>query len=62
MPALAITLAEIDARCDGQASEFREIFELADEAIFAGSTFPPEMLKSWLRKAGDELDRLEEAP
>ncbi len=59
MPASAITLAEIDARCNGQASGFREIFELADEAIFAGRTFPPEMLKSWLRKVDDELDRLE---
>jgi hypothetical protein len=59
MPALAITLAEIDARCNGSAAGFREIFELADEAMFAGRTFPPEMLRSWLRTVDEELNRLE---
>ncbi len=61
MPAGAITLAELDARGNGEISNVRPIFELADEAIFAGRTFSPEMLSDWLHTVGAELKRLEAA-
>lgn len=59
MPAGAITLAELDARGNGEISNVRQIFELADEAIFAGRTFSPEMLSDWLHTVDAELKRLE---
>lgn len=59
IPAGAITLAELDARGNGEISNVRQVFELADEAIFAGRTFKPETLVAWLRTVDEEINRLE---
>lgn len=62
MPAHAITRAEVDGRLNGEAHSLPEIFDLADEAIFASRRFPSHELKSWLATVRKELGRLETLP
>jgi len=54
-----ITLAEINARMNGEADGFRPIFELADEVIYTGRTFGTAELQSWARSVNTELLKLE---
>lgn len=54
-----ITLAEINARMNGEADGFRPIFELADEVIYTGRTFAATELQSWSKTVNTELNKLE---
>jgi hypothetical protein len=58
LPAHAITLADVDARMNGEADGFRSIFEFADEMIYTGRTFVAD-LPSWMETVDTELKRLE---
>jgi len=59
LPPQTITLAEVNARMNGEAEGFRFIFELADEVAYTGCTFPGANLRQWSAKATAELKRLE---
>jgi hypothetical protein len=55
----SITLAEVNARMNGEAQGFRFIFELADEVTYTGRTFPAAALREWLKTVHSELKKLE---
>jgi hypothetical protein len=55
-----ITLAEINARQNGEADGLREIFNLADEAVYTGRGFAPYELRRLLALVNNELRTLEE--
>ena len=56
---LTITLAEINARMNGEAEGFRFIFELADEVTYTGRTFAAGELHKWFKTVQTELKKLE---
>jgi hypothetical protein len=58
LPPRTITLAEINARMNGEAEDLRFIFELADEAAYTGRTFPAADLQNWSERVATELKRL----
>jgi hypothetical protein len=60
LPAHAITLAEVHARMNGEGDGFRTFFEIADEVIYTGRTFPVADLSSWKETVQIELKKLEE--
>ena len=55
----AITLAEVNARMNGEAEGFRFVFELADEVTYTGRSFPAADLHKWSKIVNAELQRLE---
>jgi len=55
-----ITLAEINARLNGEAHGLRLIFRLADEVIYTGRVFAPHELRSLQSLVKNELGKLEE--
>jgi len=59
LPAQTITLADINARMNGEAEGFRFVFELADEVTYTGRTFPAADLQKWQKIINAELKRLE---
>jgi hypothetical protein len=54
-----ITLAEINARLNGEADGFRFVFELADEVNYTGRTFAAAELQQWYKVINAELKKLE---
>jgi hypothetical protein len=54
-----ITLAEINARMNGEADGFRFVFELADEVTYSGRTFVAAELQKWHKAINAELKKLE---
>ena len=59
LPPKTITLAEINARLNGEADGLRTIFGLADEAIYTGRTFAPDELRRLQTLVNHELQKLE---
>jgi hypothetical protein len=60
LPPQTITLADINARMNGDAEGFRFIFELADEVTYTGRTFAAGELHKWFKTVQTELKKLEE--
>jgi hypothetical protein len=58
LPPRTITLAEINARMNGEAEDLRFIFELADEAAYTGRAFPAADLQNWSERVATELKKL----
>jgi BatD DUF11 like domain len=54
-----ITLAEIDARLNGEADGLRTIFGLANEAIYTGRSFAPDELRRLQALVNNEIRKLE---
>ncbi len=54
-----ITLAEIDARLNGEADGLRTIFGLANEAIYTGRSFAPDELRRLQALVNQEIRKLE---
>ena len=59
LPPQTITLADINARMNGEAEGFRFIFELADEVTYTGRTFAAAELHKWFKTVQTELKKLE---
>jgi hypothetical protein len=59
LPPRTITLAEINARLNGEADGLRTIFGLADEAIYTGRAFAPDELRHLQTLVNNELRKLE---
>ncbi len=59
LPPQTITLAEINARLNGEADGLRTIFGLADEAVYTGRTFAPDELRRLQKLVNHELQKLE---
>ena len=59
LPPRTITLAEIDARLNGEADGLRTIFGLANEADYTGRAFAPDELRRLQTLVNDELKKLE---
>ncbi|HXI71870.1 MAG TPA: BatD family protein [Verrucomicrobiae bacterium] len=59
LPPRTITLAEINARLNGEADGLRTIFSLADEAVYTGRAFAPDELRHFQMLVNDELKKLE---
>ncbi len=59
LPPKTITLAEINARLNGEADGLRTIFGLADEAIYTGRAFAPDELRRLQALVNNELQKLE---
>jgi hypothetical protein len=59
LPPRTITLAEINARMNGEAEGLRTIFGLADEAVYSGRAFAPDELRHLQTLVKDELKKLE---
>jgi hypothetical protein len=55
-----ITLAEVNARLNGEADGFRFVFELADEVSYTGRTFGAAELQNLLKVINAELKKLED--
>ena len=53
-----ITLAEVNARLNGEADGFRFVFELANEVAYTGRTFPAAELAKWYQVINIELKKL----
>ena len=53
-----ITLAEVNARLNGEADGFRVVFELANEVAYTGRTFTTAELKKWYQVMNTELTKL----
>jgi hypothetical protein len=53
-----ITLADVNARLNGEAEGFRFVFELADEVTYTGRTFGAAELKKWCTVINSELNKL----
>jgi hypothetical protein len=53
-----ITLAEVNARLNGEADSFRFVFELADEVAYTGRTFGTAELQKWSEVINTELNKL----
>jgi hypothetical protein len=60
LPPRTITLAEINARLNGEAHGLRVIFSLADEVIYTRRVFAPHELLSLQSLVNNELRKLEE--
>lgn len=58
LPPRTITLAEINARLNGEADEMRTIFRLADEAAYTGRAFAPDELRQLQTLVNHELSKL----
>ena len=59
LPPRTITLADINARMNGEAEGFRFVFELADEVAYTGRTFAAGELQQYLRTVEAELLKME---
>ena len=59
LPPKTITLAEINARLNGEADGLRTVFGLADEAVYTGRSFAPDELRRLQLLVNDELKKLE---
>ena len=59
LPPRTITLAEINARLNGEADGLRTIFGLADEAVYTGRVFAPDELRHLQTLVNHELKKLE---
>lgn len=59
LPPRTITLAEINARLNGEADGLRTIFGLADEAVYTGRAFAPDELRQLQTLVNNELRKLE---
>jgi hypothetical protein len=59
LPPRTITLAEINARLNGEADGLRTIFGLADEAFYTGRAFAPDELRHLQTLVNHELKKLE---
>jgi hypothetical protein len=53
-----ITLAEVNARQNGETDSFRFVFELADEVAYTGRTFAAAELQHWYKVINTELNKL----
>jgi hypothetical protein len=53
-----ITLAEVNARLNGEADSFRFVFELADEVAYTGRTFAAAELQKLCKVINTELNKL----
>jgi hypothetical protein len=53
-----ITLAEVNARLNGEADGFRFVFEVADEVAYTGRTFAAPELQKWCKVISAELNKL----
>jgi hypothetical protein len=53
-----ITLAEVNARLNGEADSFRFVFELADEVAYTGRTFAATELQKLCKVIDTELNKL----
>jgi len=53
-----ITLAEVNARLNGEADSFRFVFELADEVAYTGRTFAAAELQKLCKLINTELSKL----
>jgi len=60
LPPRTITLAEINARLNGEADELRTIFRLADEATYTGRAFAPDELRQLQTLVNHELSKLKD--
>ncbi len=58
LPPRTITLAEINARLNGEADGLRTIFGLADEAVYTGRAFAPDELRRLQTLVNNELKKL----
>jgi hypothetical protein len=54
-----ITLAEVNARLNGEADGFRFVFELADEVTYTGRTFTTAELQEWQKIINTEVSKLQ---
>jgi hypothetical protein len=54
-----ITLAEVNARLNGEGDGFRIVFELADEVAYTGRTFAATELQKWDQVINDELKKMQ---
>jgi len=59
LPPRTITLAEINARMNGEADGLRTIFGLADEAVYTGRAFASDELRQLQKLVNNELKKLE---
>ena len=59
LPPRTITLAEINARLNGEADGLRTIFGLADEAVYTGRVFAAAELRQLQTLVNSELKKLE---
>jgi hypothetical protein len=53
-----ITLAEVNARLNGEADDLKFVFELADEVAYTGRSFASAELQGWYKAINDELRKL----
>ncbi|MEJ0088204.1 MAG: BatD family protein [Limisphaerales bacterium] len=58
LPPRTITLAEINARLNGEADGLRTIFGMADEVIYTGRAFAPDELRRLQALINNELQKL----
>jgi BatD DUF11 like domain len=58
LPPETITLAEIKARCNGEAEDLRRVFEMADRVAYSGENLPSADLAHWQSIVTKELERL----
>lgn len=58
LPPRTITLAEINARLNGEADGLRTVFGLADEVVYTGRAFAPDELRHLQTLVNNELKKL----
>jgi len=55
----SITIAEIDARLNGEGGEIRRVFALADQAAYSGQHLKTEDFKEWKETVCNQIKHLE---
>jgi hypothetical protein len=60
LSASQVTAAEINRRLNGDASDLRTLFAVADDVVYSGQRVPPAELQRWKDTVMHQLKQLEE--
>jgi hypothetical protein len=58
-PRASITIAEIDARLNGEGGEIRRVFALADQAAYSGQPLSTADFQRWKEMVFNQIQRTE---